>query len=510
MRKKRAISLLLVLMMIISIVPATASANESKTRDGIYIMLDAGHYAHYNKGSYPDYWESKQMWKLTEYLKEELETYPGFVVGTTRKDQTKDLNLETRGQKSKNYDLFISMHSNSGGKTADYPLAIVSANGSLYQQALPLGQDLAATIEDTMDTNSSYKVWTKRQSDGRDWYGVIRGAASVGTPGIILEHSFHSNYSKAKWLMSESNLQKMAIAEASTLAKHYGLTKTGEFTAPETPVLLKVTGLHVDSVEAEWETADWTTGYEIYRSLTENGDYEYIDTVEERGNTYADKNLEFDTEYFYKVRGYRSFNGEKKYGPYSNIVSGKTMLPKPSSFDAYCNGYDNNKITWNTVRGADSYEIYRRAKTESDYTLIDTLGSSKSTYYDYSAETNELYYYKIRSVKAGQYGNMIYSDFTKANGARAKIAKPKLSFSTSTSKVRVKWKPVAGATGYRVTMSTDGKKYTELAIADGSAVDYLVTGLASEKKYYFKVCSQMYHEGTRLRSTYASNYTYTK
>jgi N-acetylmuramoyl-L-alanine amidase len=76
-----------------------------------------------------------------------------------------------------------------------------------------------------MKTRQRYQVWVKRQNDGRDWYGVIRGSAAVNVPGIILEHSFHSNRSKCKWLLKNKNLRKMAAAEAKTIAEHYGYGK---------------------------------------------------------------------------------------------------------------------------------------------------------------------------------------------------------------------------------------------------------------------------------------------
>ena len=61
-----------------------------------------------------------------------------------------------------------------------------------------------------MNTKQNYQVWTKTQSDGRDWYGAVCGAASVDTPAIVLEHSFHSNANMRGWLMNDSNLYTMA------------------------------------------------------------------------------------------------------------------------------------------------------------------------------------------------------------------------------------------------------------------------------------------------------------
>lgn len=56
-----------------------------------------------------------------------------------------------------------------------------------------------------------------------DYYGVLYGAHMVGTPGIILEHSFHSNTKSAKWLSNDDNLKKLAAAEAEVIANYFGM-----------------------------------------------------------------------------------------------------------------------------------------------------------------------------------------------------------------------------------------------------------------------------------------------
>lgn len=190
----------------------------------IRIMLDAGHAGYYNQGIIKKYWESHMTWKLTNYLKKELQAY-GIKCGMTKKSLKHDPSVYGRGRMAKGYDLFISIHSNwSPSASADYPLAIVSSKykKKLYKKAQPLGKKLVKKIRSTMKTKQNYMVWVKRQRGGQDWYGVIRGAASVNVPGIILEHSFHSNRKKCKWLLKEKNLKKMAAVEAKTIAKHYG------------------------------------------------------------------------------------------------------------------------------------------------------------------------------------------------------------------------------------------------------------------------------------------------
>ncbi|MCI8647487.1 MAG: N-acetylmuramoyl-L-alanine amidase [Firmicutes bacterium] len=189
----------------------------------IKIMLDAGHFGNYNRSPvYASYYESKMSWALHNYLKKELESY-GFEVGVTRSSQAKDLGVYYRGTASKGYDLFLSLHSNSStSKTSDYPLIITQKGNTGDAIAKGLGK----AIQSTMKTKQAYKIWQKLNKDGKtEYYGVLRGAKAVGTKGMIVEHSFHTNLAATKWLSSNSNLKKMAKAEAAILADDYGMTK---------------------------------------------------------------------------------------------------------------------------------------------------------------------------------------------------------------------------------------------------------------------------------------------
>ena len=200
----------------------------------IKIMLDAGHFGNYNKSPvYASYYESKMSWALHNYLKTELESY-GFEVGVTRASQAKDLAVYSRGTASKGYNLFLSLHSNSSSSAiSDYPLIITQKGHTGDAIAKGLGK----AIEDTMKTKQSYKIWQKLNKDGKtEYYGVLRGSKAVGTKGMIIEHSFHTNLAATKWLSSNSNLKKMAKKEAAVLAKEYGLTKNTDAPGDDTTV----------------------------------------------------------------------------------------------------------------------------------------------------------------------------------------------------------------------------------------------------------------------------------
>ncbi len=185
------------------------------------ICLDAGHYGKYNRSPVnSSYYESDMNWKLHLYLKSALEAY-GVEVVPTRLTQEKDLPLEARGRKAVNCDLFLSLHSNAcGDENTDYPLSCCCISG----KADTLGQKLADTVHTIMQTRQTGRIW-KRQGNSGDYYGVLRGAAKVGVPGILLEHSFHTNKHAADWLLKDANLKKLAQAEADTIAAYFDIKK---------------------------------------------------------------------------------------------------------------------------------------------------------------------------------------------------------------------------------------------------------------------------------------------
>ena len=209
------------------------------------VCLDAGHYGNRNQGVMKDYYESKAMWALTDYLGAALEEY-GIKVIKTRAVQAMDLDLVTRGRKAQNTDLFISMHSNAcSTESVDRPEAIYLVDdncGKIDEASKEIAGLLADTVREVMGAKDKAKIYSRksdydRDCDGKkddDYYGVLHGAHQVGAPGIILEHSFHSNRQACTWLMKDENLRNLAEAEAKTIAAWFDVQKPVA-TAPSKP-----------------------------------------------------------------------------------------------------------------------------------------------------------------------------------------------------------------------------------------------------------------------------------
>lgn len=199
------------------------------------IMIDPGHAGYYyNKSPVNDnYYESRAMWELANYLANAL-IARGFYVGMTRDSIQLDPELTYRGRLAKGFDAFISLHSNAASNAnADAPWLIHYSSDDLTgidEESKKLAHALGPVISELMGVSAPY-YYTKacdfdRDGDGRvgdEYYGVLFGAKSVGVPGLIIEHSFHTNAKAAKWLLSDKNLMALAEAEADALAKYYGM-----------------------------------------------------------------------------------------------------------------------------------------------------------------------------------------------------------------------------------------------------------------------------------------------
>lgn len=213
------------------------------------ICIDPGHYGKYNRSpGVPEYYESEMVWKLSQLQKKYLEQM-GHTVVMTRTDPNKDLNLVTRGKKSKGCGLFISNHSNAVGggmnENVSY-VAVYHLVDDTTTKCDDISKDIAYKIAPVIANamGLSYKVLTRKAQSDRNgdkikndnYYGVLHGARLVNTPGLILEHGFHTNTATVKWLLKDENLDRLAKAEAEFINRYFGSSKPVEPIEPSKPV----------------------------------------------------------------------------------------------------------------------------------------------------------------------------------------------------------------------------------------------------------------------------------
>lgn len=246
-------------------IPKEEPAEENtKPLAGIRICDDAGHYGKYNRcPAIPAYYESDMAWKLHLMLKQYLEELGAEVI-LTRPNQSVDKALKERGMTAKDCHLFISIHSNAVGggmnESIDYVAVyhLTDDAGAVCDDiSKEIAEKLAPVIADVMGVKQGYKILTRKSGndlnkDGvlnDNYYGVLNGARAVDVPGLILEHSFHTNSKSVYWLLNWENLDKLARAEAQAIAEYFsGRDIQFEESTVDVPYCIRIANVDVGDV----------------------------------------------------------------------------------------------------------------------------------------------------------------------------------------------------------------------------------------------------------------------
>lgn len=199
------------------------------------VTIDPGHNGVSNVSpTNKKYIEGVQMFKLAGYLAAALKEY-GIESEITRKSVQEDPSLAERGKLAgKNgSNLFLSLHSNAPGANKDGSYD-TSISGTYVYYSLTdsknknLADSLGKAIASTMNHTFRGSLTREYSESHKDWdyYGVIRNAAQSGCKAaFLIEHGFHTNLKDSNFLLSESNLKKLAQAEAKVIADYFGASK---------------------------------------------------------------------------------------------------------------------------------------------------------------------------------------------------------------------------------------------------------------------------------------------
>ena len=199
------------------------------------IVIDPGHGG-YDSGA-SDYVEEKGVnLSIAKYLKAELEKLAGVKVYMTRTDDTY-VALQDRVQKAVNWkaNLVVSIHNNSGGGSGCEVL-VPNSSSWCYQDCYVKGTELGNNITAELvklglgkhGSGLVYRDCTTGDTypDGSlaDYYTLVSGPRENKILGVIIEHAFVDSYSDSRYLIGDSNLQKLAKADAAGIAKTFKLS----------------------------------------------------------------------------------------------------------------------------------------------------------------------------------------------------------------------------------------------------------------------------------------------
>lgn len=267
--------------------------------------------------------------------------------------------------------------------------------------------------------------------------------------------------------------------------------------------ITEVTSQSNGKLLVKWKAVKNTYRYQVYRSTSKNGTYTRVAVVS--GTSYEDGNIKTNQKYYYKIRTVNRVNKVNGYGNYSGVKYG-LQVGRTSITSVQTTSSTSLKLTWKKVSNATGYKIYRSTSKKGSYKLIKTITNGNTTSYKNSKlKTGQTYYYKVQAVgKTGGYEGV---GKLSAIASGKSVLQTSITYVQSVNSTRLKlaWKPVADATGYRIARSTSKNgKYTVVGeLTTGKATTYTDTDVKSGKAYYYKVSVRNENNGVKGYSEYS-------
>ncbi|MGI6175686.1 MAG: cadherin-like beta sandwich domain-containing protein [Christensenellales bacterium] len=351
------------------------------------------------------------------------------------------------------------------------------------------------------------------QVGGATGYEVYIATSSNGTYKNIKTITSGSTLSYAQTGLTSGKIYYYKIRAYRTVGgqKVYGVFSSVVSIKP-IPVKVKspkAVSAGYDRIKVSWAQVAGATGYEMYRATSSGGKYSRVSTITS-GNTLSHTNtgLTSGKTYYYKVRAYRTVDGQKVYGVFSSVVSAKPIPVKVTSAKAASASYRSVKVSWAKVTGATGYEVYRATSSGGKYSRVSTITSGNTLSYTNTGLTSgRTYYYKVRAYRtvSGQKVYGVFSSVVSAKPRPVKVTGVKAA-STSYRSIKVSWAKVTGATGYEVYRATSsGGKYSRVStITSGNTLSYANTGLTSGRTYYYKVRAYRTVGGQKVYGVFSS------
>lgn len=166
-----------------------------------------------------------------------------------------------------------------------------------------------------------------------------------------------------------------------------------------TPTGLTAQGASNNSVVLSWnDNTNYEHGYNIYRSLSANGEYLLVGSVGENIKTYTDENLAVETTYHYKVKAWRDDNLSEFSNSTSSIIPG---VKAPSGLTATAVGENSIMINWIDNSSVETgYRIERSLSESTGFEPLMSVGQNSTNYIDFGT-VGTTYYYRIIAVSSG-------------------------------------------------------------------------------------------------------------
>ncbi len=298
---------------------------------------------------------------------------------------------------------------------------------------------------------------------GAATYNVYRGATFLGnTAGTSFTDSALS--SDGSYDYTVTALDTVGNESAASPVR----TVVYDTTPPAAPAQPTATSPTNAKPALSWTAVSGAATYNVYRGATLLGNTS--------GTTFTDSALSTDGSYDYTVTALDTAGNESAPSPVETVVYDTTPPPAPAQPSASSPTRFKPALSWGTVTGAATYNVYRGA------TLLGNTSSTSFT--DNALGTDGTYTYTVTSLDGvgNESGPSTGRSVTYDTTPPAAPAQPSAA-SPTRAKPSLSWSSVTGASSYNVYRgptflgNTSGTTFTDNALSTDGSYDYTVTSL---------------------------------
>jgi titin len=175
---------------------------------------------------------------------------------------------------------------------------------------------------------------------------------------------------------------------------------------------------------------------------------------------------------------------------YFTILKDLSVPDAPSGLGATAASSSQINLAWTDNASDELGFKIERSTNGTTFSEIATVGTGVTAYSNTGLAASTTYYYRVRAYNA--VGNSTYSNTANATtqaGASLPAAPSNLTATAvSRSQINLAWSDNStNETGFKIERSTNGASFSQIATVGSNQVTYSNTGLARNKRYYYRV-----------------------
>ncbi|MHB8124272.1 MAG: YbhB/YbcL family Raf kinase inhibitor-like protein [Desulfitobacteriaceae bacterium] len=278
---------------------------------------------------------------------------------------------------------------------------------------------------------------------GATTYNVYRSISSIGPFKKIAAVSSNTCIDKGLKASTPYYYYVTAFNSAGEGKPSSTLTVTTKALAP--------TGLSAKSISSKEILLSWKGGtsgkYNVYRSDKQDGEYQLIAEQLTKAS-YNNTDLQTGTTYWYQVT---VLNGADIESAASTPISSTTKATGPANLQLEVISSSEIDLTWNSVDGAKSYNIYLSTKENGPFSKVSSVKATNSAtiaFQNKKLKPGITYWYKVTTVN--KTGESDYS--TVVTGSTHLVMKLNSTVFKSNQKIPVKYANTVVKNGQNISI----------------------------------------------------------